>query len=310
MSSSGLTRYAWLSIAAALVTIVLKGAAWWLTGSVGLLSDALESLVNLAAAMMALWALTVAAAPADERHAHGRDKVEYFSSAFEGLLILVAAISIAFAAVERLWNPQPIESAGLGLAVSALASLVNLAVARILLKVGREHRSITLEADAHHLMTDVWTSAGVVLGVALAWASGWLWLDPLIALAVALNIVRTGLQLVRRSAEGLMDVSLPPEQVAAIEAVLAAYRAQGLDFHALRTRQAGSRAFVTLHVLVPGAWSVQQGHDWVERIEHDIRGAVPRSHVLTHLEPLEDPVSLLDQDLDRASPARDPAGGR
>jgi cation diffusion facilitator family transporter len=315
MSAPGLTRFAWLSIAAALLTIGLKGAAWWMTGSVGLLSDALESLVNLAAAMMALWALGVAAAPADERHAHGRYKAEYFSSAFEGMLILVAAVSIAFAAVDRLWHPQPIESAGLGLAVSVLASLVNLAVALILRKVGREHHSITLEADAHHLMSDVWTSAGVVIGVMLAWFSGALWIDPVIALLVALNIVRTGLDLVRRSAEGLMDVSLPPEQVAAIAQVLEGYRQQGLDFHALRTRQAASRAFITLHVLVPGAWTVKQGHDWAERIEHDIRVAVPRAHVLTHLEPLEDPVSQLDRDLDRAvpeqpTPRRDPAAGR
>jgi len=299
MSAPGLTRYAWLSIAAALVTILLKAAAWWMTGSVGLLSDALESLVNLAAAMMALWALSVASTPADDRHAHGREKVEYFSSAFEGMLILIAAISIAYAAVDRLWNPQPIEAVGAGLAVSVLASLINLVVARVLLKVGREHRSITLEADAHHLMTDVWTSAGVIAGVALVWLSGWLWLDPVIALLVALNIVWTGLQLMRRSAAGLMDVSLPPEQLTAIERVLVAYRAQGIDFHALRTRESGSRAFVTLHVLVPGAWTVQQGHDCAERIEQDIRDAVPQAHVLTHLEPLEDPVSLLDQGLDR-----------
>jgi cation diffusion facilitator family transporter len=249
--------------------------------------------------MMALWALSVAATPADDRHAHGREKVEYFSSAFEGMLILVAAISIAYAAVDRLWHPQPIEAVGAGLAVSVLASLINLVVARVLLKVGREHRSITLEADAHHLMTDVWTSAGVIAGVALVWLSGWLWLDPVIALLVALNIVWTGLQLVQRSAAGLMDVSLPPEQLAGIERVLAAYRAQGIDFHALRTRESGSRAFVTLHVLVPGAWTVQQGHDCAERIEQDIRDTVPRAYVLTHLEPLEDPVSLLDQGLDR-----------
>jgi len=299
MEHPSLSRYAWLSIAAALATILLKGAAWWMTGSVGLLSDAIESFVNLAAAMMALWILTVAATPADDRHAHGHSKAEYFSSAFEGLLIVFAALSIIWAAVDRLWNLQPLESVGVGLAVSVVASIVNLLVARILLKVGREHHSIVLEADAHHLMTDVWTSVGVVLGVALVWLTGWLWLDPLIAIAVALNIVWTGWQLMHRSAEGLMDVSLPPEKVADIEAVLTRYREQGLDFHALRTRQAGSRAFVSLHVLVPGEWTVQQGHDWAERIERDIRKAVPRVNVLTHLEPIEDPVSMLDQDLDR-----------
>lgn len=299
MEHPSLTRYAWLSIAAAIATILLKGAAWWMTGSVGLLSDAIESFVNLAAAMMALWILTVAATPADDRHAHGHGKAEYFSSAFEGMLIVFAALSIIWAAVDRLWNPQPLESVGVGLGVSVVASIVNLVVARTLLKVGREHHSITLEADAHHLMTDVWTSAGVLVGVSLVWLSGWLWLDPLIAIGVALNIVWTGWRLMHRSAEGLMDVSLPAEKVAEIEAVLNRYREQGLDFHALRTRQAGNRAFVSLHVLVPGEWTVQQGHDWAEHIERDIRRTVPRANVMTHLEPLEDPVSLLDQDLDR-----------
>ena len=180
-----------------------------------------------------------------------------------------------------------------------LASVINLATARILMRVGREHNSITLEADAHHLMTDVWTSAGVIVGVGLVWLTGWLWLDPVIALLVAANIVWTGWQLMQRSAAGLMDVSLAAEKLAQIEAVLAGYRVQGLDFHALRTRQAGSRAFVTLHVLVPGQWTVQQGHDWAERIEADIRQVVPHAHVTTHLEPLEDPVSMVDQELDR-----------
>lgn len=299
MEHPSLTRYAWLSIAAAIATILLKGAAWWMTGSVGLLSDAIESFVNLAAAMMALWILTVAATPADDRHAHGHSKAEYFSSAFEGLLIVFAALSIIWAAVDRLFNLQPLESVGIGLAVSVVASVVNLLVARILLKVGRDNHSIVLEADAHHLMTDVWTSVGVVIGVGLVWLTGWLWLDPVIAIAVALNIVWTGWQLMHRSAEGLMDVSLPEEKVAAIEAVLKPYREQGLDFHALRTRQAGSRAFVSVHVLVPGEWTVKEAHDWAERIERDIRKAVPRVNAITHLEPLEDPVSMLDQDLDR-----------
>jgi cation diffusion facilitator family transporter len=299
MKQQSLTRYAWLSIAAAIATILLKGSAWWMTGSVGLLSDAIESFVNLAAAMMALWILTVAATPADDRHAFGHSKAEYFSSAFEGLLIVFAAITIIWAAVDRLWNPQPLESVGIGLAVSVVASIVNLLVARILLKVGREEHSIVLEADAHHLMTDVWTSGGVLVGVGLVWMTGWLWLDPVIAIVVALNIVWTGWQLMHRSAEGLMDTSLPPERIADIEAVLNGYREQGLDFHALRTRQAGSRAFVSVHVLVPGEWTVKEAHDWAERIERDIRRAVPRVNAITHLEPLEDPVSMLDQDLDR-----------
>jgi cation diffusion facilitator family transporter len=294
-----LKRYAWLSIAAALTTILLKGWAWWLTGSVGLLSDALESFVNLAGAMMALAMLSLAAMPEDENHQHGHGKAEYFSSAFEGFLILIAAASIGYAAIERLLNPRPIEAVGIGLAVSVVASIINLATSRILMDVGRKYKSITLEADAHHLMTDVWTSAGVIVGVGLVWLTGWLWLDPVIALGVALNIVWTGWQLLNRSAAGLMDVSIPEEEIKAIESVLDSYRQQGLEFHALRTRQAGTRAFISLHLLVPGAWSVQRGHDWSERIEADIRLAVPNTHITTHLEPIEDPMSLADQGLDR-----------
>lgn len=299
MLRPSLKRYAWLSIAAALATILLKGVAWKLTGSVGLLSDAIESFVNLAGALMALWMITVAERPADDNHAHGHGKAEYFSSAFEGFLILVAAISIGYAAIDRLMNPQPLEAVGIGLLVSVAASVINFATARILMGVGRTHNSITLEADAHHLMTDVWTSVGVIGGVGLVWLSGWLWLDPVIALLVAANIVWTGWQLLHRSAGGLMDVSLPETDLIAIETALDDYRRQGLDFHALRTRQAGARCFVTLHVLVPGAWTVQLGHDWCEQIEADIRQAVPHAHVTTHLEPQEDPVSLVDQTLDR-----------
>jgi cation diffusion facilitator family transporter len=294
-----LTRYAWLSIAAAIATILLKGLAWKMTGSVGLLSDAIESVVNLAGAMMALWMLTLAALPADDDHAHGHGKAEYFSSAFEGFLILLAAVSIGYTAIDRLMNPQPLEAIGVGLLVSVVASVINFATARILLAVGRKHNSITLEADAQHLMTDVWTSVGVIAAVGLVAITGWLWLDPIIALLVAANIVWTGWQLMQRSAAGLMDISLPVEKLDQIETLLAAYRKQGLDFHALRTRQAGSRAFVTLHVLVPGLWTVQQGHDWAERIEADIRNALPHAHVTTHLEPIEDPVSMVDQELDR-----------
>lgn len=294
-----LKRYAWLSIAAAIATILLKGVAWKMTGSVGLLSDAIESFVNLAGAMMALWMLTLAELPADDDHAHGHGKAEYFSSAFEGFLILLAALAIGYTAVDRLMNPAPLEAVGVGLLVSVVASVINFVTARILLVVGQKRNSITLEADAHHLMTDVWTSAGVIVGVGLVWLTGWLWLDPVIALVVAANIVWTGWQLMHRSAAGLMDASLPAEKLEQIEAVLTGYREQGLDFHALRTRQAGSRAFVTLHVLVPGNWTVQQGHDWAERIEVDIRNTLPHVHITTHLEPIEDPVSMIDQELDR-----------
>lgn len=299
MQRADLKRYAWLSIAAAVATILLKGLAWWLTGSVGLLSDALESFVNLAGALMALAMLTLAATPADDRHAYGHGKAEYFSSAFEGFLILLAAFSIAYTAIERFLHPQALEAVAVGLAVSVVASLINLFAARELLKAGRAFNSITLEADAKHLMTDVWTSAGVIIGVGLVWLSGWLWLDPLIALLVAVNIVWTGWQLLQRSASGLMDEAIPPEQIAQIETVLANYRCQGLDFHALRTRQAGRHAFISLHVLVPGEWTVQRGHDEVELIEADICAAVPFSHLTTHLEPIEDPLSLVDASLDR-----------
>ena len=301
-SPDSLLRYAWLSIGAAVATILLKGVAWQLTGSVGLLSDAIESFVNLAGALMALWMLTVAAVPEDDTHAYGHSKAEYFSSAFEGFLILLAAFSIGYAAFVRLMNPQPLEAVSIGLLVSLAASVINFVVARILMKVGRARNSITLEADARHLMTDVWTSAGVIFGVALVWLTGWLWLDPLLALLVAVNIVWTGWQLMRRSAEGLMDAALPAEQIAGLETRLAIYRRQGIDFHALRTRQSGSRAFITLHILVPGQWTVQQAHDRVEEIEAEMREAIPGVHVTAHLEPIEDPVSMDDQTLDRVSP--------
>ena len=299
MPRDKLTRYAWLSIAAATATILLKGLAWWLTGSVGLLSDAIESFVNLAGALMAMGMLSLAAVPGDERYPHGHGKAEYFSSGFEGFLIVVAAGSIGYTAIERLLYPQPLVAVAVGLLVSGVASIINFATSRALLRVGREHNSITLEADARHLMTDVWTSAGVILGVALVTVSGWSWLDPVVALVVAANILWTGWRLLRRSAAGLMDVSLPEEQVKKIERLLAAYSGDGIAYHALRTRQAGHRSFISVHILVPGDWSVQQGHDRVERIEAEIRQLVPYSHVTSHLEPIGDPLSMDDQSLDR-----------
>ena len=295
-SSPSLTRYAWLSIAAAITTILLKGVAWHLTGSVGLLSDAIESFVNLAGAIMALWMLTLAALPADDAHPHGHGKAEYFSSAFEGFLILLAALSIGYAAVNRLLNPASLEDVGVGLLVSVFASVVNFATAGVLMRVGKKHNSITLEADAHHLMTDVWTSVGVIAGVGLVALTGWLWLDPVIALIVAANIVWTGYQLMRRSADGLMDRALPVDKLAQIETLLAGYRQQGLEFHALRTRQAGRRAFVTLHVLVPGHWSVMKGHNWAGKIEADIRRTLIHADVTTHLEPIGDPIEADEPD--------------
>jgi len=288
-----------ISIAAAAATIGLKGSAYVLTGSVGLLSDALESLVNLLAAVIALIALSVAAKPADEDHAYGHNKAEYFSSGFEGALILVAALSIAYASVQRLLHPRPLEQAGVGLAISAIASAINYAVARVLARAGRRHGSITLEADASHLMTDVWTSVGVIAGVGAGVLTGWWMLDPLVALAVAANIVRTGVILVQRSALGLLDTALPERLRRNITDVLDAHATNGVHYHALRTRQAGRWNFISFHVLVPGDWTVQRGHNLLERIEDEIRAKVPLSTVFTHLEPVEDPLSFQDQRLER-----------
>jgi cation diffusion facilitator family transporter len=296
---SSLTRYAWLSIAAAIATIGLKGLAYLLTGSVGLLSDAMESLVNLVAAIMALSMLIVAARPADDEHPYGHSKAEYFASGVEGILILVAAVSIGVAGVHRLLSPRAIEQAGVGLAVSAVASAINFIVARILLNVGKTHNSITLEADAHHLMTDVWTSVAVIVGVGAVVVTDWQPLDPIIALAVAANIVRTGYHLMRRSIAGLMDTSLPPEEYERVLKVLDKYKEQGVEFHALRTRQAAGRRFVSMHVLVPGRWSTHKGHHLVEDVEKDIRGVLSGVTVFTHLEPVDDPLSFEDIDIDR-----------
>ena len=299
MSRSALTRYAWLSIAAAVATMALKGAAYWLTGSVGLLSDAVESIVNLIGAGIALAMLTIAARPPDEDHAYGHAKAEYFSSGAEGALILLAAISIGVAAVNRLIHPQPLEQAGTGLAISTAASLINFFVARILLSAGRAHNSITLEADGKHLMTDVWTSAGVIAGIIAVTLTGWQVLDPLIALGVAVNIVWSGVLLIKRSTSGLMDSALPPDELAAVTRIFARYEQQGVQFHALRTRQAASRRFVSVHVLVPGSWTVDAGHDLLELLEADIRAALPEVTITTHLEPLDNPASHQDKELDR-----------
>lgn len=303
MMKANLTRFAWLSIGAAVLTIGLKTTAYWITSSVGLLSDALESLVNLVAAIMALSMLTVAARPPDEMHAYGYSKAEYFSSGLEGALILLAAVSIAWTAVPRFFTPQPLEHVGIGLTVSVLASAINFGAARVLLNAGKEYRSITLEADAHHLMTDVWTSAGVVLGVGTVALTGWLRLDPIIALVVAMNILRTGWQLLSRSVSGLMDATLPAAEQEAIKQILNQYESQGIQYHALRTRQAGTRAFISLHVLVPRDWTVQRGHDLLEQLERDIRAAVPGAQLFTHLEPQGDPAAWEDVALDRKDSA-------
>ena len=299
MNNPSIKRYAWLSIITAIATILLKGVAWWMTGSVGLLSDALESVVNLAGAIMALAMISVAELPADDHHAFGHGKAEYFSAGFEGLLILFAAIGIGVTAIERLLHLHELEQVGVGLIVSVFASILNLITARILLSAGKKNRSLTLEADAHHLMTDVWTSVGVIGGVGAVALTGWLWLDPILAFLVATNIVWTGWKLLYRSTQGLMDVALPSEEHTLLVTILTRYQDEGIEYHALRTRESGARRFVELHVLVPGQWTVQQGHELVERLEGEIRSALPRTTVLTHLEPIEDPASHEDISLDR-----------
>jgi cation diffusion facilitator family transporter len=295
-----LTRFAWISIGAALSTMALKAIAYFLTGSVGLLSDALESLVNLAGALMALAMLTVAARPADEDHAYGHSKAEYFSSGVEGTLILIAAVSIIATAIPRLITPKPIEQVGLGLAVSVGASLINLIAAIVLLQAGKKHQSITLQANAHHLMTDVWTSVGVLGGVGIVALTGWERLDPIVAFIVAANIIWAGYHIVRESALGLMDTALPPEEQEILKKVLEPYTKKGVQYHALRTRQSGSRRFASMHILVPDKWTVLHGHQLLESLEADIRHALPSITVFTHLEPLNDPASFEDTNLDRA----------
>jgi cation diffusion facilitator family transporter len=300
MNRSALTRFAWLSIAAAILTIGLKAIAYQLTGSVGLLSDALESFVNLAGALMALAMLTLAARPADEDHLYGHSKAEYFSSGAEGMLIFVAAVSIGIAAVQRLIAPKPLEQIGFGIGVSLVASFINLGVALVLRRAGILNDSITLKANAQHLMTDVWTSAGVLVGVGAVALTGWERLDPIVALVVAGNIVWSGFQIVRISVLGLMDTALPVEEQITLQKVLEQHLQTGVQYHALRTRQSGARRFISLHVLVPGVWTVQRGHQLLEGIEADIRHALPTAAVFTHLESLDDPASWDDMALDRA----------
>ena len=299
-ASTELERYAWLSIAAALATITLKTLAWWLTGSVGLLSDALESIVNLAAALLALTMLRVAASPPDENHPYGFSKAEYFAAGIEGALIVLAAAGILASAIPRLVEPQPIQAALLGLALSAAASGINLGVGMLLIRVGRREHSIALEADGHHLMTDVWTSAGVIAGVALVFLTGWLRLDPLVALAVAVHIVWIGLRLMRRSWKGLLDAAISIEDTGEVTRLFTEYsKRYGVSFHALRTRQAGARRFISFHFLVPDAWTVAQAHRLSEEVEARIRSMVPNAAVFTHIEPISDPSSYDDQELDR-----------
>jgi cation diffusion facilitator family transporter len=294
-------RYAWLSLATSMVTILLKMGAWWLTGSVGLLSDAIEGFVNVVAALVALSVLMYSSHAPDREHNFGHEKAEYFSSGIEGALILVAAGAIVWNAVPRLLEPQELERAGLGLGLAFVAGLANALCAWAMLRAARRHRSITLEADARHLLADVWTTAGVLVGVMLVEVTGYARLDPIVALAVAVQILWTGGHLMLRSFEGLMDRAMPEEDLAVVRTVLETLRGEGGDYHALRTRVAGAKSFANVHVLVPGKMSVQAGHDLVERLETEVREKLPHVELLTHLEPLEDPRSWDDPEAPRST---------
>ena len=284
-----LIKYAYLSIVTGITVFVMKIGAWYYTGSVGLLSDALESTVNIVAAVIALAALKAAAKPADSEHHFGRGKAEYFSAQIEGFMILLAALIIVVTAAERFMHPRELESLGWGLAISTVASVLNGVVAVILMRAGKAHRSAVLDADGKHLLTDVWTSVGVIVGVALVQVTGYLRLDSIVAMAVGINIIITGLHLLRESTSKLMDKSLPDEDHAAIVAVLKKHESDQVKFHALQTRESGRHRFVSMHVLVPGAWTVQQGHDLSETVEAEIKAALEHTTVSTHVEPIEDP---------------------
>jgi cation diffusion facilitator family transporter len=294
-----LPRYAWISAWAAVVTIVLKATAWGITGSIGLLSDALESFVNLATALLAIAMLNLAARPEDEEHPYGHSKAEYFSSGVEGALVLLTGVGIAIAALRRFLQPHPLEHLGIGVTLSALSTAINLGVALLMLRAGRRHRSVTLEANGHHLLSDVWTSVAVVAGLGGVVLTRRHWLDPVVALLVAGNVSWIGISILRRTVTGLMDSALSAEDQTALQRALSVHIVHPVQVHALKSRVAGARRFVSLHVLVPGDWTVQRGHELLERIEAGIRGALPNTSVLTHLESLEDPASWEDIKLDR-----------
>ncbi len=299
-----LRRYAWISFIVALGVIALKLCAYLFTNSISLLSDALESIVNVLGATAAIWALSIAARPPDDEHAYGHDKAEFFSSGFEGALILMAAIVISATAIWRLIYPSDVEVDALGIGLALLTSAINFVLARWLFDAAKVHESIALEADAHHLMSDVVTSVLVVVGVILVGVTGWQWLDPVMAFVVGLNIIRMGLQLIRRSLDGLLDPAFTSAELARIHQTLNTFTTADVSFHAIRTRKSGVRRFVSLHVLVPGEWSVQRSHELSEEIETALHATMANLHVLTHLEPKDDPASFIDIPLHRGKNIR------
>ena len=295
MKKPSLVRYAWLSVGAAVATILLKFSAFAITGSVGLLSDALEGIVNLAAAFVALVTLKVVEQPPDDQHEYGHDKAGYFSAGIEGTLIVVAALIILATSANRLLHPQPIEQGSIGLVIAGLAALVNLFVGQVLVRTGKKHRSITLEADGHHLMSDVWSSAGVIVGVGLAIITGIEWIDPVVAMVVGGKIGWEGIKILRRSFEGLMDSAMPADERLILENLLNQYQEQeGIEWHGLRTRQSGAHSFVDVHVLTPPDWTVQRAHDLSEALERDIAEQLDGVAVHTHIEPQGDPAAMAD----------------
>jgi cation diffusion facilitator family transporter len=294
-SQINLAKFAWMSIIVSVVVFGMKMAAWWATGSVGLLSDALESTVNIVAAVVALFALRTAMKPADAMHHFGRGKAEYFSASIEGFMILLAALIIVYTAIDRIISPRELEQIGWGLTISTVAAVINGGSALILLRAGKLHRSPVLIADGKHLMTDVWTSVGVIVGVGLVVVTGWNRLDGIVALAVGLNIIVTGINLLRSSTAGLMDKALSDDDHLKIVNVLTKYESDEVKFHALQTREAGRQRFVSMHVLVPGAWTIQKGHDLSEELEAGIIAELPDTIITTHVEPLEDERSWADE---------------
>jgi cation diffusion facilitator family transporter len=300
MKLTSLAKFLYLSIAAAIVTIILKFYAYHLTGSMGLLSDALESFVNLFAVLFALLMLRISQKPADEDHLFGHSKAEYFSSAAEGALILIAAFSIIRSAIPRIIEPAPLENINVGLLFSLLASVVNLVVGSVLIGIGKNRKSLVLEADGRHLMTDVWTSGGVIVGILLVKFTGWIIIDPIIAILVALNIIYVGYKLISRSASGLMDATIPEADLEKVTLYLDSLKVHEIEYHSLMTRVAGQRKFISMHLLVPGDWSVKQGHDWADIVEETIIGLFDEPvTVSTHIEPVEDPASMEDIGIDR-----------
>lgn len=307
MKQTSLANFLYLSVAAAIVTILLKFYAYHVTGSMGFLSDALESFVNLFAALFALIMLKVSQKPADDGHVFGHSKAEYFSSATEGALILIAAFSIIRTAIPRIVEPAPLENINTGLLFSLLASVVNLLVGLTLIRNGKKRKSLVLEADGRHLMTDVWTSVGVIIGIVVVKFTGWVILDPVIAILVALNIIYTGYKLISRSASGLMDATIPADDLEKVTLYLDSLKVNEIEYHSLLTRVAGQRKFISMHLLVPGEWSVKQGHDWADQVEETIIGLFDEPvTVSTHIEPVNDPASVKDIGIDRVMPRQNP----